>query len=131
MRDAKKIAVEDLTIRLRGTSAQERVLHRLHTVTLVLKGYSASEAGRIFGDSPRAVAYWVKRFKKAGVHGLADVPRPGRPGRLGPSHMKRLQTYMQDCANGNARMLRAYIIKRFRITLTLRHCQRIFTRLSA
>jgi transposase len=131
MQNTKKIAGEDLTLLLRGTSAQERILHRLHGVALVFKGYSASEAGRIFADSPRAVAYWVKRFKEAGVQGLADVPRPGRPGRLDPSQMKRLQTYMKRSRSVNAPMLRAYIIKQLKVTLTLRQCERIFKRLSA
>jgi transposase len=127
--NAKKMTTEGLSLALRGASPQERLLHRLHSIALVLNGHSASEAGRIFNDSPRAVAYWVKRFEQAGVRGLQEIPRPGRPTTLNPAQMKTLQTYMNHSSATNAPALRKYIIKRFKITLTLRQCERIYKRL--
>src|SRR6202030_712578 len=52
--------------RLRGNSSSERLLHRLHAVALVSGGLSASEVGQIYGDSTRAVAYWVTQYRKNG-----------------------------------------------------------------
>src|SRR5262249_47724357 len=81
---------------LRGTSARERLLHRLHSVALVLNGCSGSEAARIYGDSARAVAYWVTRFKRYGIEGLRDEARPGRPSRLNLSQLKKVQRFVNQ-----------------------------------
>ena len=119
--------------RLRGGSASERLLHRLHSVVLVLKGFSASEAARIYGDSPRAVAYWVKRFKHEGLLGLGDEVRSGRPPKLKPRQLKALQiliTHSQNAGKAmDAKSMRAYVLKECGVSLTPRQCWRILKRL--
>lgn len=119
---------------LRGDSSRERLLHRLHSVALVLSGLSASEAGRIYGDSPRAVAYWVTRFKKDGLDGLNEETRPGRPSKLNQSQLKKLQTLLNKSAarskSVKAEILAEYISKEFGIVLTVRQCWRIVNRLT-
>ena len=118
---------------LRGGSARERLLHRLHSVALVLKGFSASEAARIYGDSPRAVAYWVKRFREAGVHGLGDEVRSGRPPKLKPAQLNALQALISYSQNAgkpmNAKTMRTYVLKEYGVSLTHRQCWRILKRL--
>ena len=119
---------------LRGDSSRERLLHRLHSVALVLNGYSSSETGRIYDDSPRAVAYWVTRFKLHGIEGLQEESRPGRPSTLNATQLKKLQTYLKQ-SNAktkpvNARMLSTYILKEFGISLTPHLCWRILKRLT-
>jgi transposase len=116
-------------------SPRERLLHRLHSVALVAYGLSASEVGRIFDDSPRAVAYWVKRFKQGGVAGLEEEARPGRPSKLNPAQMKRLQTFVRR-SKANSKPVKAetladYILKEFRVVLTIGQCWRILKRLKA
>src|ERR1039457_2217177 len=76
-------------------SPDARFLHRLHCVALVCNGLSASEVASIFADSPRAVAYWMTRFKKDRLDGLREETRPGRPPKLNPSQMRRLQTFVK------------------------------------
>ena len=116
-------------------SPRARLLHRLHAVALVEHGLSSSEVSRIFDDSPRAVAYWVKRFKKHGLAGLEEESRPGRPSKLNPAQIKKLQTFVkQNTANSKpvkAETLAAYISKEFEIILTPRQCWRILKRLKA
>ena len=46
------------------------------------------EVARLLGDSPRTVAYWVRRFAEEGFAGLAESDRPGRPRRLSPEQLK-------------------------------------------
>ena len=120
---------------LSSKSPDARLLHRLHCVALVFSGFSASEVGRIFGDSPRAVAYWVTRFKKDGLDGLREEARPGRPPKLNPSQMKQLQTFLQQSRARsrivNSQTLSEYISKQFSIVLTVRQCWRIVKRLTA
>jgi transposase len=118
---------------LRGASARERFLHRLHCAALALAGLSASEVGRIYGDSPRAVAYWVKRFKAEGVSGLEEEARPGRPSKLNPAQLKKVQTFVKRAGRKsepvNAAALSAYLLTEFEIGLTPRQCWRILGRL--
>ena len=116
-------------------SPRARLLHRLHSVALVAYGLSASEVARIFDDSPRAVAYWVKRFKQYGLAGLEEEAKPGRPSKLNPEQMKKLQAFLErsqaDAEPVKAEMLAGYILKEFQITLTTRQCWRILNRLKA
>jgi transposase len=88
--NSEKLLPKELLAKVHGASLCERVLHRLHSVALVLSGRSASEAARIYGDSPRAVAYWVTRYEKHGVKGLGEDSRPGRPAKLNLPQMQKV-----------------------------------------
>ena len=44
---------------------EARYDHRLHAMLLVAQGLSCREVGKILGDAPRTVAYWVNRFVSA------------------------------------------------------------------
>lgn len=120
---------------LRGSSQQERLLHRLHSVALVLNGLSASEVARMFGDSPRAVSYWVERFKTNDVEGLKEEARPGRPSRLTSRQLNKLQSFVADSYKAEqpatARIIADYLSKKFRVSLTIRQCERIRRRIAA
>jgi transposase len=113
---------------------RERLLHRIHCVALVSYGISSSEVATIFDDSPRAVAYWVKRFKQNGLAGLEEESRPGRPSKLNPSQLKTLQTFMQQSAVQskplNTAAVSTYIAAKFGIKLTTSQCWRILKRLT-
>jgi transposase len=120
---------------VRGQSAQERMLHRLHCVLLVLSGLSASKASMIYHDSARAVSYWVKRFKENGLDGLTEDERPGRPASLSKDQVNALQHFVSVCLRQKksitAQMLADYIRTKFSVMLTRRQCHRILKRLSA
>jgi transposase len=120
---------------LRGETPRERLLHRLHSVVLVLSGLSASEAGRIYGASPRAVAYWVSRFNEAGLASLEEDQRPGRPSKLDDQQMRKLQIFLKrakrnsETVNGEA--LAKFILTEFGISLTARQCWRILNKIKS
>ena len=135
MSKAKKEITKDTLKILRGESSRERLLHRLHCVALALNGSSASEAGRIYGDSPRAVAYWVIQFKQRGIEGLEEEARSGRPSRLTAMQIKKMQIFIKQ-AKGNDQLvnpdiLSKYIFKEFGMSLTYQHCWRILKRLTS
>jgi transposase len=134
-RKRKSILTKGIQQQLRGETPRERLLHRLHSVVLVLSGYSASEAGRIYGDSPRAVAYWVKRFNDEGMAGLEDDQRPGRPSKLDERQIKQLQTFLKQAKQKteliNAETVAAFILSEFGISLTARQCWRILNKLKS
>ena len=130
--DSENILPKGLAAKLRGTSVRERILHRLHSVALVLSGRSASEAARIYGDSPRAVAYWVTRFEKQGIRGLGEDSRPGRPTKLKSLQTKKVRAYLNKSRERSqpvsAKALQQYIKQGFGVTLTTRQCLRILAK---
>jgi len=48
-------------------SADARYHHRLHAVLLVAQGMTCPQVGRMLGDAPRTVEYWVHRFERDGL----------------------------------------------------------------
>jgi len=128
------LLTSDVLRALRGVLPSERLLHRLHSVVLVLHGLSSSEVGRMYGDSSRAVAYWVTRFKERGLRGLEEDDRPGRPTRLDASQLKKVQRFMtlsrQKINPFPARLVQEYILNQFGVTFTIRQCQRMVKRLA-
>jgi transposase len=76
-------------------SEDSRYVHRLHAVLLVARGLSARETASLFGDAPRTVELWVHRFQGAGLKGLREVPRPGRPSKLDQKQIMEIQNIVR------------------------------------
>jgi len=136
MKQSPPFAINSKIVRdVCAESPRARLLHRLHSVALVAYGLSASEVARIFDDSPRAVAYWVKRFKQHGLAGLEEESKPGRPSKLNPAQMKKLQAYLKRSEAASkpvkAETLAGYILKEFGVVLTTVQCWRILKKLKA
>lgn len=124
------LSISETTLkRLRGETIEERALHRLHCVALVLGGMPAKDVAALYGDSPRAVAYWVKKFQSGGYENLFERQRPGRPSRLDIPQMKKIRSFVVKERNKekgvNAGSLSAYIKASFNVSLTERQCWRI------
>jgi len=134
-RKPQNILTTSIKQQLRGETPRERLLHRLHSVVLVLSGYSASEVAQIHGDSPRAVAYWVNRFNYEGMAGLEDDQRPGRPSKLEEQQIKKLQIFLKQAERKaesiNAEAVAAFILSEFEVSLTARQCWRILNKLKS
>jgi transposase len=92
----KKLTIPDADLMVLGLqneirrSRDSRYDHRLHAVLLVAQGMSCPEVGRLLGDAPRTVEYWVHRFEAEGLSGLVDLERPGRPSRLGDEEFRKI-----------------------------------------
>ncbi len=65
--------------RLARREADGRVAARLLGLANVLDGMSREVAARAAGMDRQTLRDWVHRFNAAGVAGLRDQPRPGRP----------------------------------------------------
>ena len=115
-------------------SPQSRFVHRLHCLLLVGTGRSCFEAAEVFGDDPRSVERWVRKFQQHGVEGLRDKPHPGRHATLADAQMRQLALASMSAPRGlgyavdvwNNQLLRAEILRRFGVTMSVRHCQRLF-----
>src|ERR1044072_5428112 len=73
-------------------SDESRYDHRLHGVLLVAQGLSCREAAGILGGSPRAVENCAHRFEESGFAGLTEGERAGRPSRLSPVQLAKVET---------------------------------------
>jgi transposase len=118
-------------------SEESRYDHRLHGVLLVAQGMTCPEVARLLGDAPRSVQYWLKRFEEDGLAGLSEKERSGRPRALSEKQLAVVdkvlrQTPVAHGLSGNlwdGKTLSAFIEKRFRISLGVRQCQRLFRQL--
>lgn len=114
-----------------------RYFHRLHAVLQVLSGASSHDTARLYGDSPRAVAYWVQRLTSSGLSGLLDGNHTGRPSRLSPAMLAILRKdisrsprelgYNQNLWEGL--LLSHHLAQNYSISLGIRQCQRLFHQL--
>ena len=99
-----------------------------------MAGFSAVQVGHMYGDSPRAVAYWVERFKASGLAAMQERVRSGRPSRLNPLQMEELKSLVRQSGKKsksiNANTLAVYIKKTFKISYTTRQCWRILKQLA-
>ena len=139
----KKLTISEAGVMVLGLqgeirrSRDSRYDHRLHAVLLVAQGMSCPEVGRLLGDAPRTVEYWVHRFEELGLSGLVDVDRPGRPPRLGDEQFRELEGILRrsplDVGMGtnlwDGKTLSEFIQTRYGISLGARQCQRLFRQL--
>ena len=113
--------------------------HRLHGVLLVAHGLTCPQAAHLLGDAPRSVEYWVNRFEAKGFSGLAEQPKSGRPGRLSPEQMKKIDAALRQNPGEvgltganlwDGKTLAAFVRQQLGITLGVRQCQRLFRQLN-
>jgi transposase len=112
-------------------------INRLHGVLLVAQGLSCPEVARLLGDAPRSVEYWVHRYEQAGLGGLAEGERSGRPGRLSEKQIQESNRVLRATPSDagmrvnlwDGKTLSAWIEKTYQIHLGVRQCQRLFRQL--
>lgn len=115
-------------------SEEARYDHRLHGVLLVAQGTSCIETARLLGDAPRTVQYWVRRFEKDGLAGLAEGERMGRPSRLQPKQFTEIGMALREPPDASGlsgnlwdgKTLAEFIEREYDAVLGVRQCQRLF-----
>jgi len=128
-----RIAVQQEILR----SEDSRYDHRLHGILLSCAGKSSYEIAELFGQSPRAIQYWIRRFEQKGFAGLSEGERSGRPSaidkKLRRGIEKDLRTaprvfgYQQNLWDG--KLLSFHLEKRYNVLLGERQCRRLFHKL--
>lgn len=66
-------------LRRQSRRAMGRVAERIHYVLLSARGYALKEIATLYQVDERTVVTWLARYREAGVSGLDDLPRSGRP----------------------------------------------------
>jgi transposase len=115
-------------------SEESRYDHRLHGVLLVAQGMTCPEVGRILGDAPRTVEYWVRRLEERGLAGLTEGERTGRPSRLTAAQVREVNRVLRAKPSDagmqvnlwDGKSLAAWIEGKYAIQLGVRQCQRMF-----
>ena len=111
--------------------------HRLHCVSLVAAGIPCEQVALYFGDSPRSVVNWVRRFDHQGLAGLAEGNHSGRRGRLSAEQLEEVRAMIRKAptqAGLNANLwdgktLAKCLQERYEVQLGVRQCQRLFHQL--
>jgi transposase len=73
---ADRVTLESWT---RATSLRAGLAQRARIVLLAAEGVGTNEIVRRVGVSKPTVIAWKKRYGEAGINGLDDLPKPGRP----------------------------------------------------
>jgi len=77
----------ELQRRAQARTEPARVVERARLVWSVAQGERAPAVARRLGVVAATVRLWVKRFNAAGLAGLDDQPRSGRPERYTPTEV--------------------------------------------
>jgi transposase len=64
---------------VRAETAPVRLVRRARIIQLAVHGATVPTIARQLGLTDKAVRPWIERFNAAGLDGLADAPRSGRP----------------------------------------------------
>jgi transposase len=102
-----------------------RVALRAQMVLLCARGYLVPQIAQIHDCGEEVVRLWLRRYQEAGVAGLADEPRSGRPpkDRLAAAIVDTQASQSPECS-GHARSfwtvatLAAFLLSRFRLALS-------------
>ncbi len=111
--------------------------HRLHCVSLVAVGIPCEQVAQYFGDSPRSIVNWVRRFDRQGLAGLAEGDHSGRPGRLSAEQLEEVRARVRQAPTQvglqanlwDGKTLGQFLRERYQIQLGVRQCQRLFHQL--
>jgi transposase len=73
-----------------------RARMRAHGLLLSHQGFAMRRIAAVYQVSRYAVAEWIERWQSAGLVGLYDHPRSGRPPRLTPEEQHKVDQYLQE-----------------------------------
>lgn len=91
----REFTAKDLRRKARQTR-DTRQARRLLAIAMVLDGASREEAARAGGMDRQTLRDWVHRYNAAGIEGLMDKARPGRPPRLSQTQLQELDAVIEE-----------------------------------
>ena len=104
------LSVRELTAEERGQidrlaasrTAPVRLVQRARMVALSAGGERVPAIAARLGVGPEVVRQWLKRFDAAGLAGLDDAPRPGRPCTYSEEQRRRVVAKARRAPPGGA-----------------------------
>jgi len=80
-------------------AADTKQARRILAIAMVLDGYSREEAAQACGMDRQTLRDWVHRYNEAGLAGLADRPRSGRPASLTEAALAEVAGWVEQGAD--------------------------------
>lgn len=80
-------------------SADARQASRILAIAMALDGFSREDAARLCGMDRQTLRDWVHRYNKAGLDGLADRARRGRPASLSWVEQGKFASWVEEGAD--------------------------------
>ncbi len=112
--------------------SDQKFIHRVTVVNLVLSGMRTKELSQYCGDSIRAINIWVKKVDEQGWESLMTVKQKGRPAALSDKQLEEIkQAVSNDPKNYGYHVwdgptLSEYIKVTYKIEYGVRACQNLF-----
>jgi transposase len=78
---------ETITHLAHARTASARLVERARIIECASQGWRVATISRALLISEKMVRLWIRRFNAAGVEGLEDAPRPGRPATYTPEQV--------------------------------------------
>ena len=130
------MSADDLRAAARA-SADAKQASRILAIAMVLDDFSRTEAARLCGMDRQTLCDWVHRYNEAGLDGLADRVRSGRPASLSWVEQGKVASWVEEGADlardGVVRFRRADLRDRiaaeFGVTLHERSVGKLLRRL--
>ena len=76
-------------------SADNKFVHRVSMVNLMLSGFSAKELAKYCGESERTLQSWLKKVDEQGWETLISKKQTGRPSRLSNQQVEEIRIAVQ------------------------------------
>jgi transposase len=92
--DAETLA--ELQRRARSQTEAQRVVERARLILGCLEGRPMKEIAATLGVRANTAIFWRQRFAQAGLQGLEDEPRAGRPARYGAAFRQRVLATLEE-----------------------------------
>jgi transposase len=87
-------------LRARAKQAPDtKQARRILAIAMVLDGFSRQDAAEACGMQRQTLRDWVHRYNQAGLDGLADRARSGRPACLTKAELEQFATWVEDGAD--------------------------------
>ena len=112
-------------------SADNKYVHRVSMVNLILNGLSPKNLAPYCGDSERTLQSWVKNVDENGWDSLIAIKQSGRPGKLSNSQIEELKTAVKESPEKEGYVvwdgpsLSDYIKGKYGIEYGVRACQKL------
>jgi len=81
----------DELLPLYKTEMNPRLARRIQAIYLARKSFTCPQIMDLTGAKRRTVQNWIRWYNDAGIEGLKDRPRSGRPPKLSASQQRQLQ----------------------------------------
>ena len=112
-------------------SADNKFVHRVSMVNLLLSGMTPSELSQYCGDGERTLNTWVKRVDEEGWQALVAVKQKGRPSLLTDEQISEIKLAVnEDPENHGYHVwdgpaLSDYIKSKYDVDYGVRACQKL------